>query len=133
MRKIIAIILAAALLTVVLSGCGNHNDTVQNCIISNMSYASKEDMDSAIQPEVLSANETVYTSVYFIESPKGMEYTVKWYHNDTEIMSETKATIHDKRDVLVYTLDKEGVEAGTLKVEIIYKDTVLFEKELEIQ
>ncbi len=133
MRKLIAIILAATFLAMILTGCGNHNDTVQNCIISNMSYASKEDIDSAIQPEVLGANEIVYASVCFIESPKGMEYTVKWYHNGTEIMSETKATVNDKRDVLVYTLDKEGVEAGTLKVEIIYKDTILLEKELELQ
>jgi hypothetical protein len=62
-----------------------------------------------------------------------MEYTVKWYLDGTEVKSETKATVNDMQDIIVYELETEQAVEGTLKVEVIYKDTTLLTKELKIQ
>ncbi len=133
MKKLIMLLAITVMAAVVLAGCGDKDDTIQSCIISNTSYSSQKDLDLASQPDNLTANEKVYASIHFIESPKGMEYTVKWYLNGTEIKTETKKTVNDMKDVVVYELDAKQALAGTLKVEVIYKDTVLLTKELKIQ
>ena len=107
--------------------------TIQTCIISNSSYSLQEELESANQEDALIVNEPVYASVHFVESPKGMEYTVKWYLDGTEIKSETKATEKDMQDIVVYELEAEQAAAGSLKLEVIYKDTILLTKELIIQ
>ncbi|MDD5935257.1 MAG: hypothetical protein PUC65_06830 [Clostridiales bacterium] len=62
-----------------------------------------------------------------------MTYTVKWYLDGSEIKSETKATQKDTQDIVVFELEEEQVIEGSLKVEVIYKDTILLTKELTIQ
>lgn len=62
-----------------------------------------------------------------------MEYTVKWYVDGEEIKSETKAIQSDTQDILIYELEDEWVKVGSLKLEVIYKDTVLLLKEITIQ
>ena len=47
--------------------------------------------------------------------------------------TETKATANDAKDIIVYDLEAEKVSTGKLKLEVIYKDTVLLTKELEIK
>jgi hypothetical protein len=133
MRKISIRLVVALIMTVVLTGCAGKDDTVQSCIISNTSYTSQKELESASQPDHLIANENVYTSIHFIETPKGMEYTVKWYLDGTEIKTESKKTVNDLQDVVVYELDAKQALAGTLKLEVIYKDAVLLTKELKIQ
>jgi hypothetical protein len=133
MRKISILLAVALLMTVILTGCDSDDNTIQSCIISNTSYTSQKELDLASQPDNLIANEKVYTSIHFIETPKGMEYTVKWYLDGTEIKAETKKTVNDMQDVVVYELDAKQALAGTLKLEVIYKDTVLLTKELKIQ
>lgn len=124
----IAIIMIAA-----LSGCGSNDDTIQRCVISNTSYTTQDELKSATQPETLSHDESVYASIHFVESPKGMEYTVKWYLDSTEVKSETKATANDTQDIVVFELETEQIKESTLKFEVIYKDTILLTKELNIQ
>lgn len=63
-------------MAVSLVGCGGNDDTIQTCIISNSSYSLQEELESANQEDALIVNEPVYASVHFVESPKGMEYTV---------------------------------------------------------
>lgn len=116
-----------------LVGCGDQNNTVQTCIIANDSYTTKTTIEEAVQPEILKTETAVYASIQFIESPKGMEYTVKWYLDDEEVKKETKATVNDKRDILIYTLDGEQAVAGEWKLEILYKETVLVSKVFKIQ
>ncbi len=58
---------------------------------------------------------------------------MKWYLDGTEIKSETKATEGDLQDIVIYELEAGQVSGGTLKVEVIYKDTTLLSKEIEIQ
>lgn len=133
MRKISILLAVALLMIVILTRCDGDDDTIQSCIISNVSYTSQKELDLASQPENLFANQKVYTSIHFIETPKGMKYTVKWYLDGTEIKAETKKTVNDMQDVVVYELDAKQALAGTLKLEVIYKDTVLLTKELKIQ
>lgn len=90
MKKVTVLLITILMMAVSLVGCGGNDDTIQTCIISNSSYSLQEELESANQEDALIVNEPVYASVHFVESPKGMEYTVKWYLDDTEIKSETK-------------------------------------------
>lgn len=133
MQKIFAFSFIAVLMISVLTGCSGNDDTVQTCIISDVSYSSENKLETAEQPDTLALNEPVYASVHFIESPKGSEYTVKWYLDNTEIKAETKATENDMQDVVVYELEADQAQKGTLKVEVIYGEDMLLSKELIIQ
>ena len=133
MKKILSLVLGAMLLMVILVACGGNDNTIQTCIIANESYSKKVDLEAATQPATLTAASPVYASVHIVESPKGMEYTIKWYLNDTEIKTETKATENDQQDIVVYELEAENVVPGNLKVKVLYKDTVLITKELPIK
>lgn len=62
-----------------------------------------------------------------------MEYEVKWYLEDEIIYSETKAIVQDKHDILVYTLETDTLTEGTLKLEVVYKDKVIYTKEVKLQ
>ena len=125
MKKVTVLLITILMMAVSLVGCGGNDDTIQTCIISNSSYSLQEELESANQEDALIVNEPVYASVHFVESPKGMEYTVKWYLDGTEIKSETKATEKDMQDIVVYELEAEQAAAGSLKLEVIYKDTIL--------
>ena len=133
MKKVTVLLITILMMAVSLVGCGGNDDTIQTCIISNSSYSLQEELESANQEDALIVNEPVYASVHFVESPKGMEYTVKWYLDGTEIKSETKATEKDMQDIVMYELEAEQAVAGSLKLEVIYKDTILLTKELIIQ
>lgn len=133
MKKIFALIFGAMLLMVIFIGCGGNDDTIQTCIVANESYAEKSDLEAAMQPESLTPDSAVYASIHIIESPKGMKYTVKWYLDDAEIKTETKATEKDTQDTVIYELEAKNVTAGNLKVEVLYKDTVLLTKELPVK
>lgn len=133
MKKIITLILALIMITASISGCGGYDNTIQNIVVSNTSYTAENDFKSAPQPETLSFGEPIFASIYFIESPKGMEYTVKWYIDENEVKSETKATVNAPKDIMVYELEEDKASAGNLKIEVMYKDTVLFTKEIKIE
>ena len=133
MRKIFAFSFIAVLMIAVLTGCSGNDDTVQTCIISDVSYSSESELEAAEQPDTLTLNEPIYASIHFIESPKGSEYTVKWYLDNNEIKVETKVTENDMQDVVVYELEADQAQKGTLKVEVIYGEDILLSKELVIQ
>lgn len=133
MKKIVVLLSVVFMMSVTIAGCGGNDDTIQTCIISNNSYISQSELESASEADTLTANEAVFASIHFIESPKGMEYTVKWYVDGEEIKSETKAIQSDTQDILIYELEDEWVKVGSLKLEVIYKDTVLLLKEITIQ
>ncbi len=131
-KKIVAFLLCAALLSIFITGCGQTN-TVESYVVANSPYDQKTAIEEAVQPEKVSANEAVYASVYFIESPKGMEYTAKWYLDGTEIKTDVQETTTDMAGVIVYSLKAEQVVAGTLKFEITYNDDILCSQELIVE
>lgn len=133
MKKYLTLFVTVIMIAAMLTGCGGNDDTIQTCIISNTSYTSQSEMESAVETDTLTADEPIYASIHFVESPIGMEYSVKWYLDGTEIKSETKATVNDAQDIVVYELEAEQAIEGTLKVEIIYNDTTLLTKKLKIQ
>lgn len=114
-----------------LTGC--KDSTVQKCIIANVCYSDQSDLDEDVQQGVVNLEEKIQASIAFIESPSGMEYGVKWYLDGEFIESETKTTVQDKHDVLVYELNTENLKEGTLKLEALYKDKVLYTKEVKLQ
>ena len=76
-------------------GCERSN-TVASFVVSTGNIP-KGAIWKAAQPEQLKAGKDVYLSVYFIESVKGMEYTVKWYMNEKEIKTDTQKFPVEKR------------------------------------
>lgn len=133
MKKVIVLMVVIFTMALTLAACGKNDDTIQSCIVSNSSYTSKSKLDSASQGDTLTANKPIYTSIHFIESPKGMKYSVKWYIDGTEIKSETKATEKDVQDIVIYGLEAEKAVKGSLKIQVIYKDTILLTKKLSIK
>lgn len=133
MKKVMVLLSMVLMMVIPLIGCGGRDDTIETCIISNSSYSSQNELESANQEEILTVNEPIYASVHFVESPKGMEYTAKWYLDGTEIKSETKETVKDMQDIVIYELEAEQAVAGSLKFEVTYKDTILLTKELTVQ
>lgn len=131
-KNFFAFLLIAVLLTTLLAGCGQVN-TVESFVVSNSPCEQKATIEDATQPEKVSVNEPVYASVYFIESPKGMEYTAKWYLDDAEIKTDTQETTTDMAGVIVYSLEADKVTAGILKFEITYDDDILCSKELIVE
>lgn len=125
------LLVTAILLAVFLSGCGQKN-TVEAFVVSTVQYTEKADIESAAQPGQVEAGVDIYASVYFIESPEGMEYTGKWYIDGTEIKSDPQKTTMDKCGAIVFVLEADSVTVGTLKFEVVYNDDVLCSKELNV-
>ena len=131
MRKIVVYLLMGMLAVCILTGC--EDSPVQKCIIANVGYSNQSDLDEAVQQEMVNLEEDIQASIAFIESPSGTEYGVKWYLDGEFIEGETKTTVQDKHDVLVYELNTENLKEGTLKLEVLYKDKVLYTKEVKLQ
>jgi len=115
----------------VFAGCGVSN-TVASFIVSDQLYTERSDLESAKQPEQLTAGKDIYASVYFIESVKGMEYTAKWYIDGNEVKTDTQKLLTDRKGMIVFPLEGDKVTYGTLKFEICYDDFILASKELVI-
>lgn len=130
-KNILFLLVLITIFTVALTGCKETN-TVSHYIISNQRYTEKTDLESAAQPEQLTAGKDVYASVYFIESPKGMEYTAKWFIEGNEVKTDTQKMPTDKRGVIVFSLEGDKVTAGTLKFEVHYNGDILCSKELAV-
>jgi hypothetical protein len=113
-----------------LAGC--ESSTVAGFIVSDRQYTDISDLDRAEQPKQLAAGKDVYASVYFIESPKGMEYTAKWFIDGNEVKTDTQKMPTDRKGMIVFPLEGGRVAAGTLKVEICYGGDVLKSKEIVI-
>lgn len=130
MKKVSIPLIIVLIISILLIGCNKNSSIIQTCIISNNSYHTQEELESAQQKTVLAANESIYTSIHVIESPKGMKYNIKWYINGEKVKDETKATKKDMQDILVFKLEKTQLLSGRLKIEIYYDDTILAKKEV---
>lgn len=136
MRKKIMKILSlvvGGLLLVGLTGCGGENNTIMHLVIANQPYGEQTTLEQADSLSSFSTQTPIYASVYFIESPKGMKYTAKWFLNDQEIQSEEKEMPTDKNGVIVYSLAADQVLAGNLKLQILFRDEILTEQLITIK
>ncbi|HHV98725.1 MAG TPA: hypothetical protein GXX36_03985 [Clostridiaceae bacterium] len=118
------------LIALVITGC--ESNTVAGLIVSDRKYTELSDLENAGQPEQLSAGQNIYASVYFIESPKGMEYTSTWFINGNEVKTDTEKLPTNRKGIIVFSLEGDKVTAGTLKFQVSYKDFILASKELSI-
>ena len=119
------------LFILVFVGCGESN-TVASFIVSERQYAERSSLESAKQPEQLTAGKTIYASVYFIESPKGMEYTAKWFIDGNEVKTDKQKMPTDRKGIIIFSLEEDKVTACTLKFQISYNSYILASKELII-
>lgn len=134
MKKLMAVSLLLVLsisMPLLLTGC--EDDTVAKHIISNESYATADEIETAVQPETLKAGKTVYASISFIESPIGMKYAVEWLLDGQQVYAEEKEMVTDKRGIIVYELPGDKAAAGQLTLRVLYKDKLVFSKELPIK
>lgn len=118
-------------LALALAACDGSN-TVAGLIVSDRQYTQKNDLESAEQPEQLAARKDIYASVYFIESARGTEYTAKWYIGGNEVKTDTQKLLTDRKGMIVFSLERDKVRAGTLRFEIWYDNYNLASKELVI-
>ena len=135
MKKINGLLLMLTICTslaFMLAGCSKSNP-ITDIVISNEQYTNQSAIDKASQPTELAKDKDVYASVYFIESPKGMKYTAKWFFNATEIKTDEKEMVTDKKGAIIFPLETDKLKEGTLKLQIIYKDDVLIEKEIIVK
>lgn len=121
------------LIAAIFAGCSAASNTVESCVISNEQYTDKAGLESAKQQETFEADKDIFASVYFIESPKGMEYTGKWYIDGAEVKTEQKEMTSDTHGVIVFSLAADKLQAGTLRFEIVYGDDVLLSREMTVQ
>ena len=134
MKTIKIVTFLIALITVfalALVGFGE-SDTVSKYIISDHKYTEKADLENAAQPEQLTAGKDAYASVYFVESPKGMEYTAIWFIDGNEVKTDTQKMPTDKRGVIIFSLEGDKVSAGTLKFQVSYEGDIMVSKELTV-
>ncbi|HBF2740376.1 hypothetical protein C4024_15545 [Clostridioides difficile] len=131
-KKIVSALALILICLVTLTACGE-STPIETSVIANEKYTTKEDIENAKQPEELSVDSDVYANIYFIETPKGTKYTATWYLDGTEIKKEEKEMTSDMQGSIIYTLPKENVENGTLKLEISSHDSVLLEKEITVK
>jgi len=132
-KTAIVLFLILTLMLATLSGCGDGNNTVETCVISTEQYTEKDSLENASQPEYFEVGQGIYASVYFIESPLGMEYTGKWYVDGNEVKTETREMSTDKSGIIIFSLEADKVTTGTVKFEIVYDDDVLFTSELTVK
>lgn len=130
-KNITSLLVLITVFALALVGCGE-SDTISNYIVSDQQYTEKADLESAAQPEQLTVGKDVYASVYFIESPKGMGYTAKWYIDGNEVKTDNQKMPTDKRGVIVFSLEGDKVIAGTLKFEVSYDGDILLSNELTV-
>ncbi len=133
MKRIFIITLIICLAALPLfTGCGL-SDTVEGFVVSEAQLADRSAIENAKQPSELAAGKDLYACVSFIESPKGMKYTINWILDGQSVKTEDKATATEPRSVIVYTIEKAKLHAGALKVQILYQDTVLAEKDVTVK
>jgi hypothetical protein len=117
----------------IMTGCEGSMNTIQTCVISHEQYSNKTELESAKQPDRFEAGKDIYANVYFIESPLGMEYTARWTMKGSEIKMEKKEMKTDKQGLIIFTLEAENVDTGTLVFEVLYGNNKLLSKELSVQ
>lgn len=115
-----------------LTACGE-STPVEALVISDDFYESATEIGSVEQPAKLSVGDTIYGSISLIESPKGMKYQARWLLDGKEIMVDEKAMETDQRGVLIFPLEADKTTVGMLKLQILYKDGVLAEKEVLVE
>jgi hypothetical protein len=133
MKKLLLVAFIICLIAVpLLSGCGE-STPVESFAISNQELGNKDAIENAVQPAEFTADRDIFACVSFIESPKGIKYTAAWILDGRTVKSEDKEMVTEPRGVIVYTLEKEKVRSGALRVQILYKDEVLAEKEVTVK
>ncbi|MGI6669827.1 MAG: hypothetical protein ACOX4M_10860 [Acetivibrionales bacterium] len=135
MKKIIGLVIlfiACALLIVVFANRA-HINTVTGIAIANEQYTDRAAIENTEIPKELSKDKDVYASIYFIESPKGMKYRVKWFIDGKEVKTEEKEMTTNTKGFIIYKLEKEKLHEGLLKLQVLYEETVLAERETMIR
>lgn len=134
MKKLICISIALILcISCIFALVGCESNTVSNIVIANEQYTDKASLEKAKQRAELPKDKDVYASIYFVESPKGMKYTANWSYDGEVIKSEEKEMNKNQHGVIVYALEADKIKAGTLKLEIKYKDYVATESEITVK
>lgn len=116
-----------------LAGCKGSTNTIEAYLISPEQYSDKADLEGAVPPDQYESGKDIYANIYFIESPKGMEYTARWTQNDNKLKIETKKMETDKQGMMIFTLEADNVNTGTILFEVLYDEEVLLSKELPVK
>lgn len=75
----------------------------------------------------------LYTTIYFIECPKGSEFIIKWLKDGKVIKDEIGILSTDTTGVISYMLDGSYVVKGIYSIELYDGDKRIFEKEFTVE
>lgn len=134
MKKIyiIGIILFVIVAGFIYFAVSRDNTVVQDLVISNEKCEDADSIDDMEEPDSYTAGKELYANIYFIESPKGTEYTLKWYRNDTEVYSSKLEMQEDRKGLLIFNIEGSIVTEGSWKIEVINRDKVVYTKEFTV-
>lgn len=130
MKPLFHIIALAQLLAFGLAGCTG--TTVERCIVADAQYVTVEEVSEAQQPTSINSGQDAFASIEFIESPKDMQYSVKWYSNGNLVKEKTKA-VPDIHSVLIYKLDGSKVAPGNLRADVLFRNEVIHTQEVDVK
>lgn len=132
MKKSVIFIVICCVVLAGITACSKQDDTISFMVIADEQYASKNELELAQQEKVFSEQTELFANVYFVESPIGMKYKVKWFLDNQEVKEEEKEMTTDKSGVIAYNLEASKVQKGNYKFQILFKNQVLEEKEFTV-
>jgi hypothetical protein len=123
-------IMVLVISAVSLTGC--ESSSVSRVVVGNSMISEIDILSKAEQPKSIENGKNVYANIYFIESPSGTEYTVRWIRDGAVVKEETKKMVTDKKGILNYLLEPEYAQRGGYILEVYHKGKKIYEHKFTI-
>jgi hypothetical protein len=82
---------------------------------------------------VIPEGKALYATLYFIECPKGSQFTLKWLKDSTAIKEEIGVLTTNTTGVISFMLEEGYVEKGSYTIVLYDGDKAIFEKEFSVE
>lgn len=83
--------------------------------------------------KVIPAGKDIYANVYFVECPKGSQFTAKWSSEDKLIKEEAKSLSTNQKGVIAYLLEGDKLKSGSYTLQLYSNATKIFEYEFSVE
>lgn len=129
--SIILCLFTASVLILTMAGC--ESSTVSKVIFSGQEISDIKVLDQTDSLESAPAGTELYANVLFIESPKGMEYGVKWTRDGSVVKEDAGKMGTDRKGVISYRIEGDKLTSGEYTLEIYYKDKKIHEAKIKAE
>lgn len=124
-----ALIVFLTIIVFCFAGC--EDSTVSTVVLSNTQITEESALNSSADTTIQSGKD-LYANVLFVESPKGMKYTAKWFKDKKTLKTDEQAMTSDKKGIISFKLDGKQVTVGKYIFEIDYKDKNIYSKDFSV-